>query len=371
MKRLNTQSKGMDLHSAMVGYGLNAAARLDGLRSAVRLVQAITRLDTEVARSPARLPWLRVQAEAGLATAAKEAGGIASLEDILCARIGAGPLPRDHLAMSDLDARANMWREVAQRKGPAHLRKLVTRLVPDRRELDLFAVAGRIAEALGDCVSSNWYWDGGTTITLDPSPLEQPDAGDLALALPYALRRAGLARQVLPGLTGRPRAFARKGDPLQLTGLWLASLQSQVEEGAARLRQLERHIAGAEMKLLQLRRPAALRRLAALSLGSWGVWAAQFARVTRVDVSTAWRTLEQGAEIGLVVPVSTGRRSRGDAQLYAAPVWMKMAGLISNPRGRPAKAPPLERPRDSELADAIAILDDAIASTDKLLNRSR
>jgi hypothetical protein len=360
----------MDFHAALAGYGPDAETRLDRIRAIMRVGQALTRLDVEVAQSPARLPWQRIQIQAGLAAAAMEAGGSASLEHILTARIGAQSLPRHHVAMSDLNARAQIWRLVAQRKGAAHLRKLVTRLVPDRGNADLCALVGHVADALGDCAGPSWHWDWDTKIVLDPGPLDQPDVGDLAMALPYALRRAGLVTQLMPGLTSRPRLLVRQGHPLEVMGLWLTALEKQVAEGATRLHQLERHLADVEAKLSDVRRPAALRRLVAVSLTSWGVWAAQLARATGVEVSSAWRTLEQGAEMGLVVPVSTGRRSRGDAQLYAAPPWMRMAGLITGQRGRPAARSKGQDARGGSLTSAIADLNDAIESTDRLLARS-
>ena len=116
-----------------------------------------------------------------------------------------------------------------------------------------------------------------------------------------------------------------------------------------------------------MRRLAALRRLVAVALGNWSVWAAKLARETKVDISSAWRSLEQAADLGLVVEVPGQKRSRGDGTLYAAPPWLRMAGLISVCRGRPAK---LEVGDDAGvgLGDAIAELNAAIAAADQMLS---
>jgi hypothetical protein len=92
-----------------------------------------------------------------------------------------------------------------------------------------------------------------------------------------------------------------------------------------------------ERQLADVRRPAALRRLVALvALGNWSVWAAKLARDTRVDISSAWRTLEQAADLGV------GGRSAGaeavarrrHALCRCRPL-LRMAGLMSVRRGRP------------------------------------
>lgn len=85
-----------------------------------------------------------------------------------------------------------------------------------------------------------------------------------------------------------------------------------------------------------MRRPAALQRLVAVTLRTWSLWAANLARDTKIDISSARRTLEQAANLGLVVEVPGQKSSRGNGTLYAAPPWLRMAGLISVRRGRPA-----------------------------------
>ena len=158
------------------------------------------------------------------------------------------------------------------------------------------------------------------------------------MALPFALRRAGLSRVLLPAVTGRPRLLANAEAPaLECLERWALTLAEQAGQGAARLRTLERYVAHVDAALASVARPAALRRLVDIALQSWTVWAAQLARLTGVHVSTAVRTLDHAAALGLVAPVPRHLRSRGDATPYAVPPWLSHAGLISVRRKPPAE----------------------------------
>ena len=54
------------------------------------------------------------------------------------------------------------------------------------------------------------------------------DAGDLALALPFPLRRIGLTTILLPRLVGRPRLFASEAlTPVRALATWLMVLDWQ------------------------------------------------------------------------------------------------------------------------------------------------
>jgi hypothetical protein len=160
--------------------------------------------------------------------------------------------------------------------------------------------------------------------------------------------------------------FAREEvTPLAALTSWAAALERQAGEGTSRLRELHLYAAQVERQLADVRRPAALRRLVAVALGSWSVWAAKLARETKVDISSAWRTLEQAADMGLVVEVPGQKRSRGDGTLYAAQPLLRIAGLMSVRRGRPVKTV-LGGDVGARLEDAIAELDAAIAATDQL-----
>jgi hypothetical protein len=362
----------MDVSGSLYGFGERGEERQVAFAALAQAVAAISRLDAEICHHPLRNPWLRVEREVALSTAARETGLEADPQSIMAARLGALTLPRGHVQLGDLDDRARRWAPIAQRKGPAELRALVAKLAPVRGTRDLVALAERVARSLGDCTQSSWEFDedpdtGVRALRNIPAEPGAVDAGDLALALPFALRRIGVTTTVLPGLVGRPRVFAREEvTPVAALTSWAATLERQAGEGAARLRELQVYAGQVERQLADIRRPAALRRLVAVALGSWSVWAAKLARDTRVDISSAWRTLEQATDLGLVVPVPGQRRSRGDGTLYAAPPWLRMAGLMSVRRGRPAITV-LGDGVGTGLGDAIAELEAALAATDRVL----
>jgi hypothetical protein len=362
----------MDVSGSLYGFGERGEERQDAFAALAKAVATITRLDVEIARHPLRSAWARVEREVALAAAARETGFEADPQSIIAARIGAVTLPRGHVQLGDLDDRAKRWSPIAQRKGPAELRALVARLAPVRGDRDLVALAERVARALGDCSQSSWEFDedlltGASTLRNVPAEPGSVDAGDLALALPFALRRIGVTATLLPGLVGRPRVFGREDvAPLAALTNWATALELQAGQGAARLRELSVYARQVERQLADVRRPAALRRLVAVALGNWSVWAAKLARETKVDISSAWRTLEQAVDLGLVVEVPGQKRSRGDGTLYAAPPWLRMAGLMPVRRGRPAMTVP-DDDVGAGLIDAIAELDAAMASADRLL----
>lgn len=359
---------------AFYGQGERGDARRDTTLALVTALQAIGTLDSRLQQHPILTSWGRLEHEIAGAQAAAESGRAnADIQSILCARLGVMVLPRGHVALGDLDTRARRWSAVRRREGDAALRGLVAGLAPPRGSHDLVALAANIAATLGRVSSSSWrVMDGQGGRALELVSGHGPDLADLMLAVPYALRRAGLTRQLLPAVSGRVRVFASEDLPplVQLTR-WAQTLAAQAGEGAARLRLLERYLAAAEAQLMLVRRPAALRRLVAVGLDSWSVWAAQLARATKVDISSAWRTLEQAAELGLIQRVPGQVPSRGNGTLYAIPPWLRVAGLIGAPRGRPA-APPSGQvggitPGPAGLASALDDVDAAIAAADRLL----
>jgi hypothetical protein len=363
----------MDVGGLLYGFGERGEERQVTFAALAHAVAAIARLDAQTALDPLRPAWLRVEREVALAAAARASGFEADVGSVIAARLGALTLPRGHVQLGDLDDRLRRWAPIVQRKGPAELRGLVAKLTPVRGSRDLVGLAERVALALADCSQASWDYHadpltGTPTLRTIPAAAGAVNAGDLALALPFALRRAGLTTSLLPGLVGQPRLFAREDvTPLAALTGWAATLERQAGEGAARLRELQVYAAHVDRQLAEVRRPAALRRLAAVVLGSWSVWAAKLARETRVDISSAWRTLEQAAELGLVAAVPGQRRSRGDGTLYAAPPWLRMAGLISVRRGRPATRL-VEPTAPSGLGDALAELDAAMAAADRLIS---
>ena len=362
----------MDVSGSLYGFGERGEVRQVAFAALAHAVAAISRLGAEISHNPLRNPWLRVEREMALAAAARETGFEADHQSIIAARLGALSLPRGHFQLGDLEDRAPRWAPIAQRKGPAELRALVAKLAPERGVPDLVALAERVAKALGECSQSSWHFEtdpltGAPVLSSIPAPPGAVDVGDLALALPYALRRIGVTNSVVPGLVGRPRVFAREDvKPLDALTSWVATLERQAGEGASRLRELQGYAALVERQLAEVRRPAALRRLVAVALGNWSVWAAKLARDTRVEISSAWRTLEQAADMGLVVEVPGQRRSRGDGTLYAAPPWLRMAGLMSVRRGRPVVSV-FRSDEGGALRDAIVELEVAMAAANRLV----
>lgn len=365
----------MDFAGIIMGYGERAEERAAAFAALMTAMAAIARLDADAARHPLRAPWLRAERQIAYAAALRETGHEADPQSIIAARVGAMTLPRGHVQLGDIDDRARRWAPIAQRKGPRELRALVARLAPVRGDRDLVGLAGRVAKALGDCTQATWeYADdpltGRPVMRTLPAEPGAIDAGDLALALPFALRRTRVTMAVLPGLVGRPRILVREEvTPLAALTAWASALERQALDGAARLRELETYARMVERQLAGVRRPAALQRLVAVALGSWSVWAARLARLTKVDISSAWRTLEQAAELGLVVEVPGQKRSRGDATLYAAPPWLRIAGLMAVRRGRPARTVSGAEglATGNGLAAAMAEVDALLANVDQLL----
>lgn len=365
----------MGIGGALYGYGAVADDREAAFSALAGAVKAIVQLDVESTGHPLRAAWLRAEREMAVIAALRETGFEADPQMLIAARLGACALPRGHAQLGDVDDRARRWAPIAQRKGPAELRALVATLAPVRSDRDLVGLAERVAKSLSSCARAAWELDDHTdgslpvlrTIAADPGAV---DAGDLALALPFALRRIGMTAAVLPGLVGRVRIFGREEvTPLAALTAWASALERQAADGRGRLRELQLFIGQVERQLAGVRRPAALRRLVAVALGNWSVWAAKLARETRVDISSAWRTLEQAADLGLVLPVPGQKRSRGDGTLYAVPPWLRMAGLIAVRRGRPIKTVSGMEALTAGvgLATAMATVDALLADMDRRL----
>lgn len=364
----------MDLHGPLFGYGDQRDHRAQVFRALVCATTAIVQLDTETRNHPLRSPWVRIEQQVAMAGAARAARLSADPTSIFAARLGAMRLDREHVQLGQLDDRARRWGLVAQRKGPAELRALVSRLAPDRGSRDPVALAEQVSNALPACVQS-WFGVATSsgprkrTFQFEAAPAGSTDISDLALALPYALRRVGLTSGVVPTLIGSPRAFLREDqNGLAALQTWAETLSRQAGEGAARLRALESYVAAADRQLASVRRPAALSRLVATALNSWTVWAAGLARRTDVDISSAWRLLGQAVELGLVLEVPCESASRGNGTMYAAPPILRLAGLMSVRRGRPA-ATVVRGDDGAGLGDAIAELEAAMAATDRLNGR--
>ncbi len=360
----------MGFRDHLYGYGETAGARQAATLALSRALIAVVTIDREVLGHPMHTPWLRIEQEFAVAQALRGAGAMVDVKAIFRARMGAESLSQGHVTIGDLDGRARRWAQMAQRKGAAELRKLVAELAPERGQPDLAALADQISATLAQCATPAWQFErrgrGGRVEVLRPMDDAPFDSADLALAVPFALRRSRVAKSLIPALSGGVRQFVREGlAPLAQVENWAMTLAEQAGEAAARLRLLERYAVAVDVQLAGVRRPAALRRLATQATNRWSVWAAQLARDNGVEVSTAWRTLQQAVDLGLVMPVPTERRSRGDGTLYTIPPMLQLAGLISAPRGRPARATaaPAAIP---DLRRALSDLDAAMAAIGRL-----
>ena len=361
----------MKIDERLFGQGDAADTRKRAINAVLVAMSAIVALDTKVTGHPLQRVWAHGERQYALADAAREAGQEIDVEGIFRARLGAGSLTVGDVNLADLDQRARRWQQVAQRRGPAALRQLVAELTPARRQPDLIGLAVRLEAAVPRCAQSAFDierpGDGLPTVTIASAAADALDIGDLIHAVPYALRRMAAVRGLLPGLSGRVRGLATdRADRLET---WANSLAEQAARGQAHLRMLERFAGEIDSQSGALRRPAGVRRLVGVALGSWGVWASQLARQMNVDVSTAWRALGQAEELGLVQVVPGQRRSRGNGTVHAAAPWLRHAGLIANPRGRPRSL------RSGPVPDLGSILDEvdrAIAAVDALTGaRSR
>ena len=366
----------MSFRDDFSGYGDRAEARKNALGALIRAVQTLATLDAATFEHPLSRVWLRVEREfaaaGALALLDQSDVGISS---ILAARLRSTAVPWGHVSLALVDDRIRDWRQVAMRKGSPRFRDLVSQIAPARGERDLVHLADKVAAALWACVGRSWTRSTvpASLDTLVASDRSVIDVADIALAIPFALRRSGATRALLPAVCGRISLLTgQDGDGLPGLERWFQSIETQAHDAHARLRLIERYTSQAARQLLDIRRPAALRRAVDLGLRSWAIWGPQFARVTGVEPSSAWRTLEQARELGLVVVVPGQSRSRGDGTLYTIPPWLQFAGLAQAPRGRPravgrrAIQPPAP---DHDLTAALDEADDALAAIDAILAR--
>ena len=359
---------GVKIDDQVYGYGGTAELRRRGVTRLLVAMRAIVALDTRVNGHPLQRIWARGEQQYALADAAGEGGYPGDAPGIFRARLGVSSLGEGFLNLGDVDRRARRWGQVAQRRGPAELRQLVAAITPAGRQPDLVALAAGLEAAVPDCAQSSFeidrLGDGGPTVTVASAPDDAVDIGDLLHAVPYALRRMTAVRSVLPGLSGRVRVLATdRSDRLEV---WANSLADQAARGEAHLEMLERFAVKVERQLGSSRRSSSVRRLVGAALGSWGVWASQLAQQLDVDGSTAWRALGQAEELGLVQVVPGQPRSRGDGRIHAAAPWLRHAGLLVAPRGRP-RAVPLGP--TSDLGGILDEVDRAIAAADALADR--
>ena len=354
----------MKIDERLYGQGDAGEFRQRGMTA----MSALVALDTKVAGHPLQRVWAHGERQYALAAAARETGQDIDAEGIFRARLGVSSGPAG-INLNDLDRRLRRWVQIAQRRGLAELRHLVDDLTPTDRRPDLIGLAARLEAAVPRCARSTFGIErpssGVPTVTIARAATDAVDVGDLMHAVPYALRRMTVVRSHLPGLSGRVRVLATdRPDRLEA---WAGSLTEQAARGQTHLALLERFAIEIARALGASRRTASVRRLVGVALGSWGVWATRLAQQMNVDVSTAWRALGQAEELGLVRVVPGQRRSRGDGTIHAAAPWLRHAGLIASPRGRPRSV--LRQGPAPDLGSLLDEVDRAIAAVDALTGR--
>lgn len=355
------------IHSGLFGLEVGtAAARAAAHRALDRATRAIVRLDAAVERHPWAAVWRRHEAVVGLAQALREAGEGAALGDAVRVLVTGGTAD-DAAWRSAFEARMAKWNDLRDRTA-SQLSGLVHGLAPTdlRRQGGLVDLAEASVAALARCAAPHVDLDvdrAAETVVVRVSGPDAPDAGDVALATPLALRRLGVCRTSLPALTGRPRVLAIDAPAVERARRWAESLEQQAGEGLARLQHLERYAARVTDTLASVRRPQALRRAVDLTLWHGRLWAAELARLTGVDIANAWRCLGKAEELGLLVAIPTPR-GRGGGRLLTVPPLARVAGtlpgFVATPKRR-AAAP-------SASADLVEF-DMALAEIDRLLAR--
>lgn len=358
----NTQVIERALFGLEVG---TAAARAAAHRALDRATRAIVRLDTLVERHPLAALWRRHEAAVGMVQALREAGEGAALDEAVRVLVTGGTA-HDAAWRGAFEARVARWNELRDRAAGHALRRIVHDLAPAevRGEGGLADLAEGSVAALARCSAPHVDLDvdrAAETAVVRTSALGAPDAGDVALATPLALRRLGVCRTPLPAVTGRPRVLAIDAPAVERLRRWGEGLEQHAEAGLARLQHLERYAARVADTLTQVRRPQALQRAVELTLWHGRIWAAELARLTGVDIANAWRCLGQAEELGLLVAIPTPR-GRGGGRLLTAPPLARAAGtlpgVVATPRRR--ATPP------SASADLVEF-DTAMAEIDRLL----
>lgn len=360
---------------ALYGEGASGELRRAAALQERRTLAILAQLDGLAADQPLHRAWLRLEHRAGLVNAARMTGHELDLQTLLAFEMGGRQATTLLSVPATLHERDRRWWQAAQRKGPTELRLLVARLAPARRGTLLVDLADAIRRASGDVRA---FAARPRTERGGPgADTSEADLGDLAMALPFALRRMGLSRVVVPSLSSGAGLLRRRPDDEDETGAawrerllmtyaqWLRSLERDAGQAASRLRLLDEQAAAGMRRIAGLRRPAAMQRLLAMSLARPCLWATRLARATNTDVSSAWRLLVQAEELALVVRVPLARRSRGDGVLFASPVYLKLAGLVSV-KPTPGRPPTISRstPCAGGLAAAMADLDSLLDELD-------
>ena len=297
----------------------------------------------------------------------REAGEGATLGDAIRVLVTGGT-GHDAAWRGAFEARTARWNELCDRAAGHEIRSLVRGLAPTdlRRRGGLVDLAETSLTALARCSAPNVDLDvdpATETAVVRATAQNAPDAGDVALATPLALRRFGICRTHLPAVMGRPRVLATDAPAVERLRRWAEGIELQAGEGLERLRNLERYTARAADTLSQVRRPQALQRAVELTLWHGRIWAAELARLTGVDIANAWRCLGQADELGLLVAIPTPR-GRGGGRLLTVPPLARVAGTLPGVVATPKRRaiPP------SASADLVEF-ETAMAEIDRLLAR--
>lgn len=343
-----------------------AAARAAAHGALDRATRAIVRLDAAVERHPLAAVWRRHEAVVGLTQALREAGEGVALADAVRVLVTGGTA-HDAAWRGAFEARAARWSGFRDRAAGDALRRIVRGLAPaDRRGRGgLVDLADASIAALARCSAPHVDLDvdrAAETAVVRTSAADAPDAGDVALATPVALRRLGVCRTHLPAVTGRPRVLAIDASAVERLRRWADGLEQQATEGLARLQHLDRYMARVTDTLSRVRRPRALKRAVELTLWHGRVWAAELARLTGVDIANAWRCLTQAEELGLLVTIPAPR-GRGGGRLMTAPPLARAARMVVD-----MVASPRQRILSSASPD-LSEFDLALAEIDRLLAR--
>lgn len=355
------------IHSGLFGLEVGtAAARAAAHRALDRATRAVVRLDAAIEHHRLAAVWRRHEAAVGLAQALREAGEGMALDDAVRVLVTGGTA-HDAAWRGAFEARMARWGDLGDRAAGRELRGIVRGLAPADRQGrgGLVDLAEASIAALARCAAPHVDLDvdrAAETAVVRTSAADAPDAGDVALATPLALRRLGVCRTPLPAVTGRPRVLAIDAAAIERASRWAESLEQQAGEGLERLRNLERYMARVTDALSHVRRPQALQRAVELTLWHGRLWAAELARLAGIDIANAWRCLAQAEDFGLLVAIPTPR-GRGGGRMFTVPFLT-----------RPGWAPVSAKPRQAgeplpNLGASLAEFDTNLAAVDRLLAR--
>lgn len=343
------------LLASLAGYETETARlRLQALQAHEQAVLAISRLDQAVFRHPYATLWRAYSEVYALAELGLQIGEPCDEKRIFSAIARAETTVLEPALGHQTQAVRNRWRAMEWRKGHEALKETVEALcaVNPAQGPALLLLADRLHQ-------------------LESQRL---DRGDLAMAVPHALRRLKLTRSVLPGLMGSVRAVAsREYGPTAMFERFCLRLAEQAEQGLRLLEDISRAAAESQRKVegAKTQRKGALRRLAWEALWPRPLSPAGLARRWHQQVSTTSRLLKSGEEIGIVQTVADrSAMKRPIYQRYAGPLLMQLAGLEPVPRGRPALPPhPASLPPMLDPMFDDAAFSDALAAVDRMLER--